>query len=155
MCAKSLQLCLTLCDTMDCSPPGNSVHGILQARILEWVAMPFFRGSSWPRDWTHISMSPVLADMLFTTSTTLEAQILTYYNINESWRHTKWNKSITKGQNTIWFHTYGGMMEYIETGSRMVGRGIELAYNENRVLVGEDEKFWRWTVVIVVQHEYT
>ena len=46
-------------------------------------------------------------------------------------------------------------MEYIETGSRMVGRGIELAYNENRVLVGEDEKFWRWTVVIVVQHEYT
>ena len=40
--------------------------------------------------------------------------------------------------------TYGGIIEYIETGSRMVGRGIELVYNENRVLVGEDEKFWRW-----------
>ena len=39
--AKSLQLCLTLCDPMDCSPPGSSVHGILQARILEWIAMPF------------------------------------------------------------------------------------------------------------------
>ena len=46
-----------LCDTqpMDCSPPHSSVHGILQARILEWVAMPFSRGSSWPRDRTHVS----------------------------------------------------------------------------------------------------
>ena len=40
------QSCLTLCDSMDCSPPGSSVHGILQARILEWVAMPSTRGSS-------------------------------------------------------------------------------------------------------------
>ena len=40
MCAKSLQSCPTLCKPMDCSPPGSSVHGILQARILEWVAMP-------------------------------------------------------------------------------------------------------------------
>ena len=48
VCAKSLQLCLTLCDPMDCSPPGSSVHGILQSRILEWVAIPFSRGSSRP-----------------------------------------------------------------------------------------------------------
>ena len=41
------QLCLTLCDPMDCSPPGSSVHGILQAAILEWAAIPFSRGSSW------------------------------------------------------------------------------------------------------------
>ena len=40
LCAKLLQSCLTLCHPMDCSPPGSSVHGILQARILEWVAMP-------------------------------------------------------------------------------------------------------------------
>ena len=40
------QLCLTLCDPMDCSPPGSSVHRILQERILEWVAIPFSRGSS-------------------------------------------------------------------------------------------------------------
>ena len=46
MCAKSLQFCLTLCDPMECSPPGSSVHGILQARILGWVAMTSFRGSS-------------------------------------------------------------------------------------------------------------
>ena len=55
---KSLQLCVTLCNPMDCSPPGSSVHGILQARILEWVAMPFSRGSSWPRDRTHVSYVP-------------------------------------------------------------------------------------------------
>ena len=54
--ATSLQSCLTLCDPMDCSPPGSSVHGILQARILEWVARPFSRGSSRPRDWTHVSL---------------------------------------------------------------------------------------------------
>ena len=40
------QSCLTLCDPMDCSPPGSSVPGILQARILEWVAFPFSKGSS-------------------------------------------------------------------------------------------------------------
>ena len=52
--AKSLQSCLTLCDSMDCSPPGSSVHGILQARILEWVAAPSSRGASQPRDWTWV-----------------------------------------------------------------------------------------------------
>ena len=54
VCAKLLQLCLTLCDPMDCSQPGSSDYGILQARILEWVAMPSCRGSSQPRDQTHI-----------------------------------------------------------------------------------------------------
>ena len=49
------QSCPTLCDPMDCSPPGSSVHGILQARILEWVAISFSRGSSQPRDWTRVS----------------------------------------------------------------------------------------------------
>ena len=49
------QSCPTLCDSMDCSPPSSSVHGILQARILEWVAIPFSRGSSWPRDQTWVS----------------------------------------------------------------------------------------------------
>ena len=47
------QLCPILCDSMDCIPPGSSVHGILQARILEWVAIPF-RGSSWLKVQTRI-----------------------------------------------------------------------------------------------------
>ena len=61
---KVTQLYLTLCDTMDCSPPGSSIHGIFQARILEWVAISFPRGSSSPRDWTT---SPTLASRFFTT----------------------------------------------------------------------------------------
>ena len=49
------QSCLCLCDPMDYSPPGSSVHGILQARILEWIAISFSRGSSRLRDQTHMS----------------------------------------------------------------------------------------------------
>ena len=49
------QLCLTICDPMDCSLPGFSVHGIFQARVLEWVAIFFSRGSSQPRDRTRVS----------------------------------------------------------------------------------------------------
>ena len=49
------QSCPILCDPMDCSLPGSSVHGIFQARVLEWVAISFSRGSSWPRDWTWVS----------------------------------------------------------------------------------------------------
>ena len=52
---ESLQSCPTLCDPIDCNPPGSSVHGILQARILEWVAISYSRGSSRPRDRTQIS----------------------------------------------------------------------------------------------------
>ena len=56
--------CPTLFNSMDCSPPGSSVHGILQARILEWVAIPFSRGSSRPRDWTQAFR---IAGRFFTT----------------------------------------------------------------------------------------
>ena len=55
VCVLVTQLCPTLCNPMDCSPPGSSVHGIFQARILEWVAIFFSRGSSWPKDWTWVS----------------------------------------------------------------------------------------------------
>ena len=58
---------------IDCSPPGSSVHGILQAKILEWVAMPFSKVSSQPRDQTCISVSPELAVGFFNTSATWEA----------------------------------------------------------------------------------
>ena len=50
------QSCPTLCDPMDCSLPGFSIHGIFQARVLEWVAISFFRGSSQPRDQTWVSL---------------------------------------------------------------------------------------------------
>ena len=64
------QSCLTFCDPMDCSLPGFSVHGILQLRILEWIAIPFSRGSSRPRDQTWVSC---IASGLFTTWAIREA----------------------------------------------------------------------------------
>ena len=68
-----LKSCLTLCDPMDCSLPGSSVHGVLQAEILEWIAMPSARRSSQPRDRTQSLPSPALAGGFFTTSATWEA----------------------------------------------------------------------------------
>ena len=64
------QLCLTLWDPMACSPPGSSVHGILQVRILEWAAISFSRGPSPPRDWTQVSC---IAGRFFTIWVTREA----------------------------------------------------------------------------------
>ena len=68
--AQWLQLCLTLCSCIDCSLPGSSVHGILQARMLEWGALPSSKGSSQPRDWTGVS---ALAGGFLATSTACEA----------------------------------------------------------------------------------
>ena len=76
MCAKSLQSCLTLCDSMDWSPPGSSVHGFLLPRTLEWVAWPP------PGDLPNTEiepacpMSPALAGVFFTISATWEAPLL-------------------------------------------------------------------------------
>ena len=73
---KVTQSCLTLCDPMDCSHLGSSAHRILQARILEWVTISFSRGSSQPRDQTHISMSPALAGGFFTANATWAENLL-------------------------------------------------------------------------------
>ena len=66
------QWCPTLCDPTDCSLPVCSVHGVSQARILEWVAIPFSRGSSWPRDQTQVSCT---AGRYFTGWATREAPL--------------------------------------------------------------------------------
>ena len=66
------QSCPTLCDSMDCSLPGSSIHGILQARILEWVAISFSRGSSQPRDRTRVSH---IAGRLFAVQATRESHL--------------------------------------------------------------------------------
>ena len=67
------QLCLTLWDPMDCNLSDSSVHGILQTRMLEWIAISFFRGSSWHRDWSQVSC---IAGRYFTIWATDEAQNL-------------------------------------------------------------------------------
>ena len=67
------QSCLTLCDSMDSSLPGSTIHGIFQARILEWAAISFSGGSSQPRDQIRVSC---IADRRFTVSATREAQVI-------------------------------------------------------------------------------
>ena len=71
--AKLLHLCLTLCDPMDCSLPGSSVHESLHARILEWVSVPSPRGSSGLRDKAHVSYISSIGRWVLTTSATQEA----------------------------------------------------------------------------------
>ena len=67
MWAKSLQSRLTLCNPVNCSPPGSSVHGIFSARILEWVAMPSMGGFFPLRGWTQVSCSSCIASRFFPT----------------------------------------------------------------------------------------
>ena len=71
------QLSPTLFDPMDCSPPGSSVHGVFQARILQWVALSYSRGSSLPRDLTQVSHITPLAGEFFIT---VPASCGTLYN---------------------------------------------------------------------------
>ena len=72
------------CDPMDCSPPGSSLHGILQARILEWVAIPFSRGSSRCRNWTWVSC---IAGRFFTDWAMREASYIMLQNLH-IWKYT-------------------------------------------------------------------
>ena len=78
---------------MDCSPPGFSVHGISQARILEWVVIPFFRGSSWSRDRTWVSC---IVGRFFSVWATREATSIKVRNISQLCRVTGWN--LIRGQ---------------------------------------------------------
>ena len=95
MCAYSVtQSCLTLCNPVDCSLPGFSIHGILQARILEWVPMPSYRGSSWPRDQTRVSSISCTAGRFFTAHSPGE------HRHNNNYLKCKWPKcSNQKTQN--------------------------------------------------------
>ena len=74
------QSCPTLCDPIDCSLPGSSVHGIFQAIVLEWIAISFSRGSSWPRDWTWVSC---IVDRRFTPPGKLKKQKYYYFQVLE------------------------------------------------------------------------
>ena len=89
--AKLLQSCPILCNPMDSSLPGFSVHGIPQARILEWVVVPSSRGSSRPRDQTCVSCVSALAGRFFITSSTWEAP-LAFYNEAKEYLQIKGRK---------------------------------------------------------------
>ena len=89
--------CPTLCNPMDCSPPGSSVHGISQVGILEWVALSCFRGSSQPKDQTHFSC---LAGGCFTTASPWKPRVEFYLTIkrNEGLMHVTMRMNL---RNTI------------------------------------------------------
>ena len=95
------QSCLTLWDPMDCSLPASSVHGILQARILEWVAMSFSRGSSWLRDQTWVSC---IAGRFFTIWATKETRFLLRGISRMDWLGGKWESFGGPVVRTTQFH---------------------------------------------------
>ena len=92
-CSVCAQLCPTLCNPMDWSPPGSYVLGIFQARILEWVAMLSSRGSSLPRDRTQVSFVSCIGSQFFTGWAT---------------RETVWRKSIPSRGNSQWKQQHAG-----------------------------------------------
>ena len=81
------QPCPTLWDPMDCSLPGSSVHGSLQARILKWVAIPFSKGSTWLGDWTWVSS---IAGKLFTTWATIHSKCGMWDDQNQHYLRVCW-----------------------------------------------------------------
>ena len=101
VCTKSLQVCPTLFDSMNCSPPDSFVHGILQAKILKLVAISFSRGFSWPRDQTHISWVSCIGRWILYHFVTWEAWAwwLHKYKFTEThWTvYLKWINSLGNG----------------------------------------------------------
>ena len=103
------QLCPTLCDPMDCSPPGSSVHGIFHASILEWTAISYSRGSSRPRDWTCMSCIPCIWQM--------DSLLLcSFRHLVESFSHLVESRSffpsVPQNNGFLWpeLHTCSGMI---------------------------------------------
>ena len=114
-CAQSLQLCPTLCDSMDCSPPGSSLHGILQARILKCIVTSSSGESSRPRDQTHISCVSCIAGGVFTTepqgsngwrrlaSTDIGSNIFLFWFLTQLWHYTKKFASFNPYLNSVYY----------------------------------------------------
>ena len=88
------QSCLILCEPVDCSPPSSSIHGILQARILEWTAIPFSRGSSWLRDQTRVSPIGGRFLTVWVTRKPYMAEILHNFPCNHLFDHITHTQSI-------------------------------------------------------------
>ena len=118
--AKSLQSCPTLCNTMDCSLPGSSVHGILQTKILERIVMPFSRGSSWPEDHTHISCGFCITVKILYHWVTGEAQNAgkvpkssTLFWCNLSKNRSRFCRYSPKGSLRLWYQWQAQVVTYV------------------------------------------
>ena len=97
------QWCPALCDPIDCGPPGSSVHGISQARILEWVTVSSSRGSSWPRDGTRFSHISCISRQSLYHCTAWKA----LPNVSYKWTHTSYmyisKAKDFQGEKEAWF----------------------------------------------------
>ena len=104
-CVLATQSCMTLCNSMDCSPPVSSVHGILQASILEWVVIPFSRRSSWHKDQTQVFCT---AGRFFTVWTIREAHLTAYLHLISSFLEISLNLlSVTCSSfYSVWLHCF-------------------------------------------------
>ena len=100
------QLCLTVCNTKDCSPPDSSVHDIAWARILEWVAISFSRGSSQPRDRTHVSC--ICRQMLYHWAT---REVLIMYKNNFIFESSFWVE-LSLGRPMRWNKSFQTVMSF-------------------------------------------
>ena len=106
---QSVQLCLTLCNPMDCSPRGSSAYGNLQVRILEWVAMLFSRGSSQSMDWTCISCVSCIAGGFFIHWATWEAHYVEVGSLYACFCYHKWVFNFVK----TFFYIYWDYLVFI------------------------------------------
>ena len=104
---------------MDCSPPGSSVHGILQARILEWVAIPFSRGSSWPRDQTQVCC---IAGGFFTVWATRETKSIK--SVSNSHLNSNWRVSFTGKWTSSWGNSAASQQCPQPWGHEALGLGV-------------------------------
>ena len=147
LCTRA-QSCLTLCDPMDCSPPGSFVHGILQARILERVAISFSRGSFWPRDRTPTPlMSPALTGGFFITASPVCQLFVRIGHGTMDWFQI--GKGVLQGciLSLCLFNLYA---EYImqnarlddaQAGTKIAGRNtITLGYADDTTHIAESEE---------------
>ena len=82
---KLLQSCPNLCDPVDCALPSSSVHGILQAKILEWVAVPFSRWSSPSKGWTWVSCIFCITGRFFIAESPGKSQLISYFTVNRNY----------------------------------------------------------------------
>ena len=106
------QSCLTLCDPMDCSPPGSSVHGILQARVPEWGTIAFSRRSSRPRDGTWVSR---IVGRCFTVWVTREVCLWLTHSKIIKWKYHNNKLMLEKGENKKKWSTYIYSCMYLST----------------------------------------
>ena len=138
-----VQSCPTLLDPKDCSPPGSSVHGIPQARILERVAIPFCRGSFWPRDRTHVSCT---AGRFFTTWASREALITEVFSGKES-------SCQCKEMQKTWVRSLGWedpLEEKMVTYSSTLAWRIPWTEWPGRLQSMGSQKSWTWLSILIL-----